>query len=162
MDKKNPLAEGISVISYKLSAKENFHFQFSIEPSKNQGWFFMLKKDKNATASQLPNGSQNNESNQNEYSDDRDGLEISDERRIDYFFIDNIFVEEEFDVYTMAYYMRIVRRAHNSHKGFIEFQATTCKALNISKSKIIRCNALLEFCNIIKIILFLQSSQYNF
>jgi hypothetical protein len=151
LDKKNPLQGGISAISYKLGAKENVHFQFSIEPSKNQGWFFMQVKDKKVTATQLPNGSQNNA---NELQDDRkinEKFKVVDQRDHGFFVIDNLFVDLHFDVYTMAYYMLIVRRAHRSKQGFFELQSTTCETLGISESKLKQCNALLEFCNIIKI-----------
>lgn len=90
----------------------------------------------------------------NELQDDRvkdPELEIIDKRDFGFFIVDNAFVDQFFDVYTMAVYMRIVRRAHRSEQGFFEYQKTTCEALGISQSKLRRCNALLAFCNVIKI-----------
>lgn len=78
-------------------------------------------------------------------------LEVSDEREYGFFILDNKFVDAGFDVFTMAYYMLIVRRAHRNVKGFFEKQKNTCKRLGISESKLKQCNQLLEFCKIIKI-----------
>jgi hypothetical protein len=78
-------------------------------------------------------------------------IKVVDQRDHGFFVIDNLFVDSCFDTYTMAYYMRIVRRAHRSAKGFFELQKTTCENLGISETKLKQCNALLEFCNIIKI-----------
>lgn len=80
-----------------------------------------------------------------------DEFEVMDDREYGFFLLDNLFVDAGFDVFTMAYYLLIVRRAHRNVKGFFEKQKTTCKNLGISESKLKQCNQLLEFCNIIKV-----------
>lgn len=76
---------------------------------------------------------------------------IDDERRMNFYMIDNDFIDAGFDVYTVSLYNLIVRRAQNSVQGFFENRATTAKHLGMGKEAVLRCRDLLAFCNIIKI-----------